>query len=178
MRKLSIVLITVFVFVFVFAGCGKKEVSGPEAPVTAEQVHTDGQYAARAYVESLLNGDKTLFLECYPDGFIDELNASAGVDVYEEYRKAVKYSGEFLGTSFVDYKDFIQQNGFDDQYMRSRINSVMAIPYEEIGIIRVEKISAYFVYDGEQVNTNFFVVVFEYQGSWYVIESISGKGEF
>ena len=178
MRKLSIVLITVFVFVFVFAGCGKKEVSGPEAPVTAEQVHTDGQYAARANVESLLNGDKTLFLECYPDGFIDELNASAGVDVYEEYRKAVKYSGEFLGTSFVDYKDFIQQNGFDDQYMRSRINSVMAIPYEEIGIIRVEKISAYFVYDGEQVNTNFFVVVFEYQGSWYVIESISGKGEF
>ena len=54
----------------------------------------------------------------------------------------------------------------------------MAIPYEDIGIIRVEKISAYFVYDGEQVNTNFFVVVFEYQGSWYVIESISGKGEF
>lgn len=178
MRKLSVVLVTVFVFVFVFAGCGKKEFSGPEAPVTAEQVHTDGQYAARAYVESLLNGDKTLFLECYPDGFIDELNASAGVDVYEEYRKAVKYSGEFLGTSFVDYKDFIQQNGFDDQYMRSRINSVMAIPYEDIGIIRVEKISAYFVYDGEQVNTNFFVVVFEYQGSWYVIESISGKGEF
>ena len=54
----------------------------------------------------------------------------------------------------------------------------MAIPYEEIGVIRVEKISAYFKYSDEQVNTHFFVVVFEYQGSWYVIESLSGKGEF
>ena len=178
MRKLSVVLITVFVFVFVFAGCGKKETEGPEAFITADQVHTDGQYAARAYVESLLKGDKDLFLACYPDGFIDQLNASAGVDVFEEYRKAVKFDGEFLGTRFVDYKDFIQQNGYDDQYMRSRISSVMAIPYEEIGVIRVEKISAYFKYSDEQVNTHFFVVVFEYQGSWYVIESLSGKGEF
>lgn len=178
MRKLSVVLVTLMVFVMVFTGCGKKETKGPEAFVTADQVHNDGQHAARAYVESLLKGDKDLFLVCYPDGFIDALNASAGVDVFEEYRKAVKFNGEFLGTSFVDYKDFIQQNGYDDQYMRSRISSVMAIPYEEIGVIRVEKISAYFVYDGEQVNTNFFVVVFEYQGGWYVIESLSGKGEF
>ena len=178
MRKLSVVLVTLFVFVFAFSGCGKKDAQTFEALVTADQVHTDGQYAARAYVESLLLGDKALFLSCYPDGFIDELNASAGVDVFEEYQKAIKFNGQFLGTSFVDYKDFIQQNGFDDQYMRSRISSVMALPYENIGVIRVEKISAYFLYNEEQVNTYFYVVVFEYQGSWYVIESLSGKGEF
>ena len=60
--------------------------------------------------------------------------------------------------------------------MRSRISRVTGLEYSEIGLIKVEKIKAYFKSDTEEADTEFRFIVFENAGSWYMFETYRGEG--
>jgi len=177
MRKLTVVLAAVMVMVMVFTGCGAKEVT-VEAPVTVDQVHTEGKYAARAFIESLFKDDRALFEACYPEGFLNDLNASAGVDVFEQYKSVMKVSGQFVGTGYADYREYTVANGYDEAFIRSRITNVTGLQYSQVGQVQLQKIKVFFQYDTEQVNTDFYIIVYESQGAWYVLESINVERTF
>ena len=125
MRKIVSLTAVVLTIAILFSGCGNKPKEAVlEAPVTIEQVNTEGKYAARAFVESLFRDDRQLFEACYPAGFIDSLNSAAGVDVYEQYRTVMTVSGEFLGTGYADHREYTVDNGYDEAFLRSRITNV------------------------------------------------------
>jgi len=180
MRKTVTAALAFIVFAVILAGCASNNKRDPsaEAPVTVAQVNTGGSYAARAYIESLFYGDRPLFEACYPEGFLEVLNQSAGVDVYEEYRKIYDISGEFTGTGYADYRDYNVENGFDEAYIRSRISSVTDFEYDDIGKVQIQKIKTYFIYNGENASVDFYIITYEVGGSWYVLESVSGLVEF
>ena len=182
MRKLLASFTALFIIVFALTGCTKEpETSNAQtfdALVTTEQANTDSTYAARAYIESLFLNNRALFECCYPSGFLDRLNESAGVDVYETYRSVFVISGTFLGTSAPDYRIVAVENGFDEGYMRSRIGSVTCTDYSDIGVIKIQKVKVYFQYDSGVLNTDFYIITYEVNGSWYVLESVNGQWEF
>ena len=179
MRKILSLSAALLAMVILFTGCGNKPKEAVlESPVTIEQVNTEGKYAARAFVESLFRDDRQLFEACYPAGFIDSLNSAAGVDVYEQYKGVMTVSGEFLGTGFADYREYTVDNGYDEAFLRSRITNVTGFEYSQVGQIQLQKITLFFRYGEEEVNTDFYIIVYEVQGSWYVLESINAEKTF
>lgn len=178
MRKCLAALSAVFILIFCFAGCdSNSNKAGFEPLVTLEQVNSDSKFAARAYLESLFLDNRPLFEACYPEGFLDRLGESAGVDIYAEYRKLFNMNGQFLGTSYADGRNYSIENGLDEAYMRSRICSVTGLEYSDVGLVRIEKIMVYFDYE-QMVASDFYIVTYEAGGRWYVLESITGKVEF
>ena len=180
MRKIALAMVAVMVFVMAFTGCSKEPemVVNVEAPVTIQQVNTEGKYVARAFIESLFKDDKALFTACYPEGFVDDLNAAAGVDVYEQYRSVFQVTGTYEGTGFAGYKEYTVANGYDEGYMRSRICSVTGLEYGQIGQIQLQKIRLFVKYDTQTIDSDFYIIVYESNGSWYVLESIKNEREF
>lgn len=178
MRKCLAALSAVFILIFCFAGCDSNAgKTGFEPLVTVEQANTDSKYAARAYLESLFLDNRPLFEACYPEGFLTRLGESAGVDIYDEYRKLFIMNGQFLGTAYADGRNYTIENGLDEAYMRSRICSVTGLEYSSVGIIRIEKIKVFFDYE-QVVSTDFYIITYESGGRWYILESINGKVEF
>ena len=174
MHKLLVIIAVIAVCVLVFTACSKdkntKLTLMVEPPVTIEQVNTDSGKAARAYLESLFFGNKEMFAKCYPDGFLEALGSSAGVDVYEEYREALKINASLVGTVDAGSTDYTIENGFDPAYIRSRIAHVTGFEYSDIGQIRSQKVTACFTNGTDTVNSDFQFIVYEVDGSWYMLE--------
>ena len=175
-RKVVSAFVAIVVLILSFTGCSGDIKS--ETPVMLEQVNTEGRYAARGYLESILTGDREMFNKCYPEGFVDDLNAASGVDVFDEYAKATRINGVILGTASVGATDYTVDNGFDEAHMRARICSVMGFEYSEVGRIQVQVVRAFFKNDSESVNTDFHFVVFEKGGSWYMFESLRSEAGY
>ena len=177
MRKLlSAMFVLVFTLTVLTACSAGDKGTVAEDPVTIEQINSEGRLVSRAYIESLFTDDRQRFYACYPAGFVDELCEASGVDVFDEFKKLTVLNGVFLGTSFVDEADYTLANNCDEAYMRSRISRVTGLEYSEIGLIKVEKIKAYFKSDTEEADTEFRFIVFENAGSWYMFETYRGEG--
>lgn len=181
MRKIAVSIVLILVFVLCFAGCsGKeeeiisKEQKTYEDPVTLEQVNTDGRYVARAFLESIFSDNKDLFEKCYPAGFIDRVNQAAGGDIYEQYRSVANISGEISGTAYVDSRDVKAENGMDEAPLRSRICMTSGFEYSEVGLIQIQKIRGFFANDLESIESDFYIVVYEADGNWYMLETYKG----
>jgi hypothetical protein len=135
MRKvLAFIMLMVF-SVFSFAGCSKpSQEIGPEAPVTMEQVNTDGQYVARAYIESLFTDNRAVFEKCYPEGFLDKLGRASNSDLYDQYRSVMNINSNVLGTASAGHKDYTMENGFDEAGMRASICMITGLDYSAVGL--------------------------------------------
>ena len=179
MRKISAAFIAVCIFVLALTGCsGNAGNITVEAPVTLQQVNTEGKYAARGYLESILSGDRELFNACYPAGFVDDLNEVAGVDVFDQYMQTIKMTGTVMGTASAGFRDYSIENGYDTAQMRARICYVTGKEYGNVGKIQIQKVRAFFQNDQENYEADFFFVVFESEGSWYMFESYRKEAEF
>ena len=175
MRKILIPIVVLALTVIVFTACSKDKTTRltlmVEPPVTVEQVNADSGKVARAYIESLCFGNKEMFGKCYPEGFLEALGNSAGVDIYEQYREAMKINASLVGTADAGYKDCTIENGYDPAFVKSRISHVTGIEYSDIGQIRSQKITACFTNQVDTANTDFKFIVYEVGGTWYLLET-------
>lgn len=179
MRKIPAVLLLFLIAVFSFAGCSKadKEIY-PDSPVTYEQVNSEGEYVARAYLESLFTDNRAIFEKCYPEGFLDKLERASDADLYEQYRRVLNISLDFSGTASAGYKDYSIPSGFDEAAMRSNICLITGLDYSSVGQIRIQKVKAFFTDGKNTVDSDFYYLVYESNGSWYILESYSSDAEF
>ncbi len=179
MRKvLAFIMLMVF-SVFSFAGCSKpSQEIGPEAPVTMEQVNTDGQYVARAYIESLFTDNRAMFEKCYPEGFLDKLGRASNSDLYDQYRSVMNINSTVLGTASAGHKDYTMENGFDEAGMRASICMITGLDYSAVGLIQIQKVKVFFSNGQESMASDFIYIVFESNGSWYMLESYQSDAEF
>ena len=77
MRKILALIAVITAGVLILTACSKNKNTAlsltVEPPVTIEQVNSDSNSVARAYLESLLFGNKEMFSKCYPEGFLEAL---------------------------------------------------------------------------------------------------------
>lgn len=180
MRRMMAAFTAVMVFVFCFAGCGNKQsaAAGIDTPVTMEQVNTESRYVARAFLESIYSDDEVMFRKCYPDGFIDSVTEASGSNIFESYKNVMNINAVVTGTSDAGYQDFCVANGFDEAGMRSRISFLTGLDYSEIGIIRIQKVSVVFKNSAETAVVDFYYIVYESGGSWYMLEGFKDEAGF
>ena len=177
MRKTTSLLVLLVAVVMLFSACSdnKKPEVRVDLPVSTEQVNTDSQYVARAYLESLFLGDEAMFDKCYPDGFIEKLEEINNVDVFERYRDTLRINGDIVGTRNDSFIEYTLANGYDEAGMKSRICHVTGFEYSDVGQIRIQKIKACFTNGVETVETDFSFYVYEVNGSWYMLEGVVGQ---
>lgn len=180
MRKTISAIILLIVFTISFTGCGNKAETAvtPESPVTVSQVNTEGKYAARAFLESIFSDDRDLFNRCYPEGFVDRLGAASNTDIFEEYKKITAINIDITGTAYAGSKDYTLNNGFDEAGTRSRICMVTGLEYSSVGKIQIQKVRVFFRNANEIANSDFYYIVYQSNGSWYVFESFTGDAGF
>ena len=174
MRRILMTILALMFVLPVFTACSGKEDINVDDPVTMEQLNTEGKFAARGFIESVFSGDRDMFYACYPEGFIDDLGKAAGIDFFEQYSNTANVSGFLVGTSSVASTDYTVENGFDAAHMKSRISFAAGIEYSAIEQIRLEKITAVFKNSSEVADTEFSVIVFKTEGSWYMFELYKG----
>ncbi len=179
MRKTLSAIALILVFVFAFTACDGKD-KGPqiEPQVTMEQVNTSGEYVARAYMESLFTDNRAMFDKCYPEGFLDKLGESSGDDLYSQYREVMKIDAVVNGTASTGYRDYSVANGYDEASMRSAICFVTGFEYSTIGRIQIQKVTVFFSKNTESATVDFYYVVYEINGSWYMLEGCQNDVEF
>ena len=180
MRKITAAVLVLFIFMISLTACNNPQPANTtiETPVTVETANAEGRYVARAYIESLFWGNRALFEACYPEGFLTKLGNSAGVDIYDEYKKIFNMSGTFLGTVTLDYRDITLANGYDEAYMRSRISTVTGFGYSDVEVMQIQKVQVVFEYDSQELHTDFYVIVYKAGGSWYVLETLNSDVGF
>ena len=179
MRKTLSAVALILVFVFAFTACSSKD-KGPqiEPQVTMEQVNTSGEYVARAYMESLFTDNRAMFDKCYPAGFIEQLGESSGDDLYSQYRSVLKIDAVVNGTASTGYRDYTIANGFDEAGMRSAICVLAGCEYSDVGRIQIQKVTVFFSKNTESATVDFDYVVYEMNGSWYMLEGCQNDVEF
>ena len=82
------------------------------------------------------------------------------------------------GTAFVSYKDYSLPNGYDEAAMRSRICMVTGLDYSAVGRIQIQKIRVFFQNANESAVSDFYYLVYESNGSWYLLEGYRGDAGF
>lgn len=171
MRKILTTITLILVLVFGFTACESKS-KGPqiEPQVTMDQVNTSGEYVARAYIESLFTDNRAMFNKCYPEGFLDMLGESSGDDLYSQYRNVMKIDAVVNGTASTGYRDYSIANGYDEASMRSGICLLTGLEYSSVGRIQIQKVTVYFSKGAESASTDFYYIVYELNGSWYMLE--------
>ena len=179
MRKLLSAMALVLVFVFVLTGCGSKAPEIPVEPqVTMEQLNTSGEYVARGFIEALFTDNRAMFDKCYPDGFFDKLGESSADDLYSQYRSVMKINAVVNGTKTSGYRDYCVANGYDEASMRSGICLLTGFEYSDVGRIQIQKVTVYFSDGTDTASADFFYVVYEHCGSWYMLEGCQKEMEF
>lgn len=178
MRKTLSAIALILVFVFAFTACSKDEGPQIEPQVTMEQVNTSGEYVARAYMESLFTDNRAMFDKCYPEGFLEQLGESSGDDLYSQYRSVLQIDAVVNGTASTGYRDYSIANGFDEAGMRSAICFVTGFEYSSIGRIQIQKVTVFFSKNAEKATADFYYVVYENNGSWYMLEGCQKDVEF
>ena len=175
MRKILAVLMTL-VFLLGFAGCSNNKVDFEyEDFVTEEQLNTEGRFVARGYIESLFLGNREMFNKCFPEGYVEDLGKAAGIDVFDQFAAATVISGTYMGDACREYRDVTVQNGYDVASLRSRICRVAACEYSDIGNIRIQKVQVLFMNSKEKKVADFYFIVYEMDGIWYMCELWSLK---
>ena len=171
MRKTLSAIALILVLVFGFTACGSKSKDPQIEPqVTMDQVNTYGEYVARAYIESLFTDNRAMFDKCYPEGFLDKLGESSGDDLYTQYRDVLKINAVVNGTASTGYRDYTIANGYDEASMRSSICLLTGLEYSSVGRIQIQKVTVFFSKDTESATADFYYVVYELNGSWYMLE--------
>ena len=171
MRKTLSAIALILVLVFGFTACGSKSKDPQIEPqVTMDQVNISGEYVARAYIESLFTDNRAMFDKCYPEGFLDKLGESSGDDLYTQYRNVMKIDAVVNGTASTGYKDYTIANGYDEASMRSGICLLTGLEYSSVGRIQIQKVTVFFSKDTESATADFYYVVYELNGSWYMLE--------
>lgn len=180
MRKNIAIIAVITVLMLCFAGCGTKKPAGPviATPVSIEQVNAGSGYVARAFIESIYSDNEAMFRKCYPEGFIDSVSEASESNVFEAYKNAMKINAVATGTSDGGYLDFCLANGYDEAGMRSRICFLTGLDYSSIGIIRIQKISVVYKNSSETAVTDFYYIVYESNGSWYMLEGYNEETSF
>jgi len=180
MRKKFSLIAILMVFVMVLAGCGKSAatVIKAETPVSMEQVNTEGKYVARAFLESIFTDDREMFYKCYPSGYIERLGEASDVDVFEEFKNVMTVNAQVTGTAYAGSVDCTVANGYDEASMRSGICFVTGLEYSSVGKIQIQKIKVFFTNGTERVDTDFYFVVYESDGVWYLSENYRGDKKF
>ena len=46
--------------------------------------------------------------------------------------------------------------------------------YSEVGLIQIQKIRGFFANDLESIESDFYIVVYEADGNWYMLETYKG----
>ena len=179
MRRIISVLILSLGLIFVISGCGAKtQEIMPEQQVTMEQVNTEGKYVARAFLEAVFTDNRAMFDKCYPQGFFERMGDNTGEDLYAQYRNIMRINANVNGTASTGYKDYCLANGYDEAAMRSRICLLTGFEYSSIGLIQIQKVTVFFSNGSEKIDTDFYYVVYEINGSWYMLESFREDAGF
>ncbi len=179
MRRMMAAVTAVIVLILCFAGCGSKQSAVTiDSPVTIEQVNTESRYVARAFLESIYSDNEAMFRKCYPDGFIDNVSQAAETNIFESYKNVMKINAVVTGTIDSGYQDFCVANGFDEASMRSRISFLTGLDYSVIGIIRIQKVSVVYKNSSETAVVDFYYIVYESGGSWYMLEGFKEDAGF
>ena len=179
MRKVLSALTISLVFVLFITGCsGKPQVARPEQQITMEQVNTEGKYVARAFIESIFTDNKAMFDKCYPDGFFERINDSSESALYDQYRSVMKIDATVNGTASTGYRDYCLANGDDEAVMRSNICLLTGFEYSSVGRIQIQKVTVFFSKGNESASADFYYVVYEANGSWYMLEGYQGETGF
>ena len=179
MRKYIAVLVVICLIVTVFPGCSaKSEAFTPEDFVTMEQLNTDGKYVARGFFESIYTYDQNMFNHCFPDGYVEALGKAAGGDIYEQYKNTMNLGGTFMGSVSAGYKDCTVENGFDVAKMRSKICFATGFEYSEVGQIQIQKIRVQFMNENSSMINEFYFIVYEKGGNWYMNELFTENAGF
>ena len=179
MRKVLTALTVTLVFAVLITGCGKKaETARPEQQITMEQVNTEGRYVARAFLEAIFTDNRAMFEKCYPDGFFERIEDPAEGGLYEQYRNVMKINAVVNGTASTGYKDYCLANGFDEATMRSKICLLTGFEYSAVGLIQIQKVTVFFSNGSETANADFYYIVYEANGSWYMLEGYQADAGF
>lgn len=179
MRKLLSALALILVFVFATTACDSKSKEPQIEPqVTMDQVNTSGEYVARAYMEALFTDNRAMFDKCYPEGFMEKLGESSADDLYSQYRSVMKIDAVVNGTASTGYRDYAIANGFDEASMRSSICFLTGLEYSSIGRIQIQKVTVFFSKNTDSATADFYYVVYEINGSWYMLEGCQNDVEF
>ncbi|MCR4556584.1 MAG: hypothetical protein K5779_02010 [Saccharofermentans sp.] len=179
MRKIFSVMTVLMALMLFLTGCGKSAVAvKAELPVTLEQVNTEGKFVARAFLESIFTDDRDMFNKCYPAGYLERLGEASEADVFEEFKKAMTINAQVNGTAYAGSVDCTVANGYDEAAIRSGICFVTGLQYSSVGQIQIQKIRVFFSNGAEKVETDFYFVVYEADGSWYMSENYRGDNKF
>ena len=176
MRRLIAVLISICLIVLGLAGCSSKQAPfTAEDFVTMEQLNTDSKYVARGYLEALFLNNREMFGKCFPEGYIEDMEKVIGGDVFDQFANTTVLGGDFLGSASTEYRDATVNNGYDVASLRSRICRVAACEYSDIGNIRIQKVQVLFMNSKEKKVADFYFIVYEMDGIWYMYELWSLK---
>ena len=98
-----------------------------------------------------------------------------GGDVFDQFANTTVLGGDFLGSASTEYRDATVNNGYDVASLRSRICRVAACEYSDIGNIRIQKVQVLFMNSKEKKVADFYFIVYEMDGIWYMYELWSLK---
>ena len=83
-----------------------------------------------------------------------------------------------MGSASAGYKECTVENGFDVATMRARICFATGFQYSDVGQIQIQKISVQFMNEKDARLNDFYFIVYEKGGSWYMFELFTENAGF
>ena len=117
-----------------------------------------------------------MFNSCFPEGYVEDLEKVAGGDVFEQFTATTAIGGDFLGAATTDHRDVTINNGYDVATFRSQICRVANCEYSDIGNIQIQKVQVLYMNSKAKMIADFYLTVYEIDGTWYMYELWSIKG--
>lgn len=176
MRKVLAVILALVFGLSVF-GCSEDPYKDfvSDDLVTMEQLNTEGKYVARGYLESLFLNNRTMFNKCFPEGYIEDLEKVVGGDVFDQFVATTGIGGDFLGAASTDFRNVTVNNGYDAGAIKSQICRVANCEYNDIGNVQIQKVQVLFMNSKVKKVADFYLTVYEIDGTWYMYELWSLK---
>lgn len=180
MNKLKKILslIIVMVLCFSFAAC-KNDKLKINDPISIDNCNTSSVNVASGFIQAIFTDDEELFYQAFPEdafsSYIEE-----GVDPFIEYKNGVDSGFIFNGIAFSGENEFTEENGYDENYMRTNISIFHSVSEDSISSISLVKLRVYFDNPerGDSAASDAYVLTYRVDNNWYVFEMANSDADF
>lgn len=172
-KKIALIMMVVSILCsFMFTGCKNVNV---DDEITVNNCNETAVKAAEGFLQAVFTENEELFYACFPDCAFDENDKA-----FEAFTMGNENAGKFIGCKFVNYNDYNEENGYNQEWMKTNISLLHHVEEDDIQKIQIVKVDVCFEGSNkkEYNSVSAYVLVYQLDNNWYALEIQNSDAEF
>ena len=173
-KKIAVLMMAIAVLCsFFFTGCKNVNV---DEEITINNCNESAVKVAEGFLQSVFTENEDLFYKCFPDCAFEE-----GDKAFEAYIAGNADAGKFIGCKYVNFNDYNEDNGYNQEWMKTNISLMHNVEEDDIQKIQIVKIDVCFEGANKKEYNSVSAYVLVYQlndNNWYALEIQNSDAEF